>query len=169
MRKSIPTLPIGRRVVRKRMMPDDQTPRATLSHEQRETLRVMGDTLVPGAAEAGIVEFIELQLTRENPWLFLKYRDLPLEPITFYQQALDGIDQLARRRHGAPFVSLDEAARNGIIDLLIEGDPPGWEGPPANEVFTVLRMDAFDAVYATPAGYQRLGVPLAMHIIPEER
>ncbi len=150
------------------MTPADQTPRATLSPTQRETLRVMGDTLVPGAAEAGVVDFIERQLARENPWLFLKYRDLPLEPISFYQQALDAIDRLARHQHGAPFAALDEAARNEIIDLLIEGDPPGWQGPSANEVFTVLRMDAFDAVYATPAGYQRLGVPLAMHIMPED-
>jgi len=153
------------------MKPDDHAghpPSGVLSEGQRDTLRVVAETLVPGAAEAGVVAFVERQLARDNPWLFLKYRDLPIAPADFYRQALDAIDQLARRQHGAPFPTLDETARNGIIDLLIAGDPPGWDGPPANEVFTILRMDAFDAVYATPAGYQRLDVPLALHIIPEQ-
>jgi hypothetical protein len=141
----------------------------TLTADQRATLRAVADTLVPGAAEAGVVAFIERQLSRENPWLFLKYRDLPLAPLAFYQDALDAIDRLAARLHGERFANLGEAQRNGIIDLLIAGDPPGWNGPPANEVFTVLRMDAFDVLYATPAGYARLGVPLALHILPEER
>jgi hypothetical protein len=141
----------------------------TLTADQRATLRAVADTLVPGAAEAGVVAFIERQLSRENPWLFLKYRDLPLAPLAFYQDALDAIDGLAARLHGERFADLGAEQRNGIIDLLIAGDPPGWNGPPANEVFTVLRMDAFDVLYATPAGYARLGVPLALHILPEER
>jgi hypothetical protein len=144
-------------------------PTEPLTPRQRETLRAVADTLVPGSADAGIVPFIERQLARDNPWLFLKYRDLPMEPLAFYRNALDAIERLAERQHGAGFPNLTEAQRNGIIDLLIEGDPPGWAGPPANEVFTVLRMDAFDVLYATPAGYERLGVPLALHIAPEER
>lgn len=146
-------------------MPNPSEP---FTARQRATLRAVAETLVPGSADAGVVAFIERQLARENPWLYLKYRDLPLEPSAFYQQALDAIEALARRQHGQLFEDLDEPGRNGIIDLLIEGHPPGWEGPPANEVFTVLRMDAFDVLYATPAGYERLGVPLALHIAPEE-
>ena len=153
-------------------MPDDRpedAKRGALSDSQRATLRVVADTLVPGAAEAGVVAFIERQLARENPWLYLKYRDLPVAPLAFYQGALDAIDRLAQRQHGRPFADLAETDRNGLIDLLIAGNPPGWDGPPAYEVFTVLRMDAFDVLYATPAGYERLGVPLALHIHPEER
>ena len=153
------------------MEPGNHTGRSAsnlLTEEQRDTLCAVAESLVPGAAEAGVVAFVERQLARDNPRLFLKYRDLPIAPGDFYQRALAGIDRLARRQHGASFPALDAAARNGIIDLLIAGDPPGWDGPPAYEVFTVLRMDAFDAVYATPAGYERLGVPLAMHIIPEQ-
>jgi hypothetical protein len=154
-------------------VPDDQHDLSepgqpgVLNAGQRAALRSVANTLVPGAAEAGIVIFIERQLARENPLLYLKYRDLPLEPLAFYQGALDAIDRLAHRQYGQAFADLSEAERNGIVDLLIDGDPPGWDGPPATEVFTVLRMDAFDVVYATPAGYERLGVPLAFHIIPE--
>jgi hypothetical protein len=148
--------------------PEAEQPGA-LTADQHATLRAVADTLVPGAADAGLVAFIERQLARENPWLYLKYRDLPLEPLAFYQNALAAIDRLAARRHGERFVDLSEEQRNGIVDLLIEGSPPGWTGPPANEVFTVLRMDAFDVLYATPAGYERLGVPLTLHILPEER
>ena len=153
-------------------MPNDHAqpePTGALSDEQRATLRAVAETLVPGAAQAGVVNFIERQLARENPWLFLKYRDLPVQPVAFYQQSLDAIDGLAHRQYARSFADLGETKRNGIVDLLIAGDPPGWDGPPAYEVFTVLRMDAFDVLYATPAGYERLGAPLALHILPEER
>ena len=41
-----------------------------------------------------------------------------------------------------------------------------WSGPAAGLVYFVLRSDAVDVVYGTPAGFERLGVPYMAHILP---
>jgi hypothetical protein len=138
-----------------------------LTSAQQAILSAIGNTLLPGAAEAGLVAFIEHNLGLANPRLLLKYRDLPLDPVAFYRDALDAIDELAIRRFQTGFTMLSELQQCAIVDLLIEGDPPGWHGPPANEVFTVLRMDAFDVLYGTPTGYERLDLQQHVHIAPE--
>jgi len=138
-----------------------------LTSAQQAILSAIGNTLLPGAAEAGLVAFIEHNLGLANPRLLLKYRDLPLDPVAFYRDALDAIDELAIRRFQTGFTMLSELQQCAIVDLLIEGDPPGWHGPPANEVFTVLRMDAFDVIYGTPTGYERLDLQQYVHIAPE--
>jgi gluconate 2-dehydrogenase subunit 3-like protein len=138
-----------------------------LTDHQQEILSAIGETLLPGAAEAGLVAFIEQNLGLANPRLFVKYRDLPLAPVAFYRSALDAVDQLAIHHYQTGFTMLSEQQQCAIVDLLIEGDPPDWHGPPANEVFTVLRMDAFDVLYGVPSGYDRLGLQMHMHIAPE--
>ena len=138
-----------------------------LTSAQQAILSAMGNTLLPGADEAGIVAFIEHNLGLANPRLFLKYRDLPLDPVAFYHGALNAIDELAISRYQTGFTMLSEPQQRAIVDLLIEGDPPDWHGPPANDVFTVLRMDAFDVHYGTPAGYERLDLQQHLHIAPE--
>ena len=138
-----------------------------LTSAQQAILSAIGNTLLPGAAEAGLVAFIEHNLGLANPRLLLKYRDLPLDPVAFYRDALDAIDELAIRRFQTGFTMLSELQQCAIVDLLIEGDPPNWSGPPANEVFTVLRMDAFDVLYGTPTGYERLDLQQYVHIAPE--
>jgi len=142
-------------------------PTDLLTSAQQAILSAMGNILLPGAAEAGLVAFVEHNLSLDNPRLFLKYRDLPIDPVAFYQDALDAIDELAIRRNQTGFTMLSEPQQCAIVDLLIEGDPPDWHGPPANDVFTVLRMDAFDVLYGTPAGYERLDLQQHVHIAPE--
>ncbi len=138
-----------------------------LTGDQQATLSAIGETLLPGAAAAGLVAFIEQNLSLANPQLFVKYRDLPLAPVAFYRSALDAIDRLAIHRYQSGFTMLNQQQQCAIVDLLIAGNPPDWHGPPANEVFTVLRMDAFDVVYGVPAGYDRLDLQMHLHIAPE--
>lgn len=139
-----------------------------LSSVQHATLAAIGDALVPGAAKAGLVAFVEQQLDRENPALFMKFRENALPPVVFYRQALDALDQLAHARHQSTFATLPPASMTEIIEQLIAGEIDGWDGPSPDEVFTALRMDAFDAFYATPQGYHRLGLELRAHIVPEQ-
>jgi len=44
-----------------------------------------------------------------------------------------------------------------------------WQGPPAGQVYFVLRSDAVDVVYGTMEGYESLGVPYLPHIAPDRR
>jgi hypothetical protein len=138
-----------------------------LTDAQQAILSAIGETLLPGAVEAGLVTFIEQNLSLANPRLYVKYRDLPMEPIAFYRSALNAIDELAVRQYQIGVTMLSEQQQCALVDLLIAGDPPDWNGPPANEVFTVLRMDAFDVLYGVPSGYERLGLQTHLHITPE--
>src|SRR5215470_19580525 len=56
------------------------------SADEAATLEAFGDTLLPGAAEAGIAHYVDDQLGREDPLLFLKYVDFVGSYIDFYKQ-----------------------------------------------------------------------------------
>jgi hypothetical protein len=42
-----------------------------------------------------------------------------------------------------------------------------WNGPPVELFYDVIRSDAIDCVYATMAGFERLGIEYMAHILPE--
>lgn len=134
------------------------------------TLERLGEVLVPGAAEAGIAHFVDAQLRGPAEAFLgtLRYVDWPAPFEGFYREALAAIEAHATTRLGEPFSSVSPEDATLIVQGIATAQPDGWTGPPAPLVYFVLRSDAVDVVYGTPAGFARLDVPYLAHIPPGE-
>ncbi len=141
-------------------------PLAVLSAEQGAALDALGETLLPGAAAAGIAHYVDHQLGAGVPLLMLPYLDFPQPPAAFYGEGLDALDALARAQHGAPFAALEPAVQSDLVVAVITDKAPDWSGPPGGLFYFVVRNDAVDVVYGTEKGFEALGVPYMAHIEP---
>lgn len=144
------------------------TPR-NFSPAECRILEALGDTLLPGAAEAGIARYIDDQLSREMPLLFLSYMDYAGPYVDFYKNGLKALDEESGKRYGQSFTALDSEKKTALIRDLSQQDPPGWQGPPAPLFYFVTRNDAVDVYYGTPQGFDRLGVPYLAMIDPPSK
>lgn len=141
-------------------------PFAVLDDEQGRTLEVLGDTLLPGAAVAGIAHFVDQQLASPTPMLMLKYLDFPMAYPDFYASGIGALDAVSRNRHAKDFAFLAAPEREAIVREISRGAPAGWDGPPAPLFYCVTRSDAVDVVYGTEEGFAKLAVPYRAHIQP---
>ncbi len=143
----------------------------TLSAEQAATLAAMGEALVPGAKEAGIANFVDQQLSIPPDQALLQARILNVRPpfANFYRAALGAIDGASEKAKGRKFAELSSDEQRDFINLMRQNKLDGWQGPPGPFVFTVLRSDAVDVVYATMDGYAALGIPYMPHIAPTKK
>jgi Gluconate 2-dehydrogenase subunit 3 len=147
-------------------------PLRTLSAELAQTLEAMGEALVPGAKQAGIVHFVDQQLTIPPQEALLQARILNVAVpfANFYRAAIGAIDRASTAKHGGRrFAQLNPTEQHDFIDLMRQNKIEGWQGPGGSFVYLVLRSDAVDVVYGTVDGYARLGVPYQAHIEPEKR
>jgi hypothetical protein len=142
-----------------------------LSGEEAETLEALGETLLPGAREAGVAHFIDQQVSVTPGEALLEARIVNVRPpfIDFYRAAIGGVDKASTARSGKRFAALSAAEQHDFVDQLRQGKLEGWQGPPAGLVYFVLRSDAVDVVYGTMEGYESLGVPYMAHIEPDKR
>jgi len=131
-----------------------------LTRDQCNALSTLGDALVPGASDAGIAAYIDLQLQAgEDSLLIGKYLGVDTSAQTdFYRAAADNVITLTDGNSSMPSFIADMAA-----DSLSE-----WVGPPASYMLFVLRADALDVTYGTPGGFENLGIPYMAHIMPEQ-
>jgi hypothetical protein len=136
----------------------------TLKPEEAATLEAVGEALVPGARKAGIVPFVDQQISIPPEEALLEARIMNVRPpyANFYRATLGAIDHASK---GA-FAALDAAGQHAFIDAMRQGKLDGWQGPPAPFVYFLLRTDAVDVVYGTMDGYAQLGVPYMPHIAP---
>jgi hypothetical protein len=147
-------------------------PFRTLSPEQVETLEALGETLVPGAKQAGISHFVDQQLSVPHGEALLEARILNVRPpySNFYKAALGAVDKASQAKNGdKKFAQLTDDERHGFVDLMRQNKIEGWQGPAGPFVYTLLRADAVDVVYGTMEGYAALGIPYMPHIAPEKR
>ena len=147
-------------------------PLRTLTPDQAGALEALGETLVPGAREAGIVNFIDQQISIPADEALLEARILNVPPpyANFYRGATAAVDRASQAANGGKsFAALDATARHDFVDRLRQGQLDGWQGPPQPFVYMLLRSDAVDVVYGTMDGYQALGIPYMAHIAPEKR
>ena len=146
-------------------------PLRTLTPEQAATLGAMGEALVPGAREAGIVYFVDQQISIPAEEALLQARILSVRPpfANFYRAALGAIDGASGKTKGKPFAELSPDEQHDFVDLMRQNKIDGWQGPPGPFVYNVLRGDAVDVVYATMDGYAALGVPYMPHIAPTKK
>jgi hypothetical protein len=140
----------------------------TLTADQAATLAAMGETLVPGAQESGVVNFVDQQLSIPAEQALLEARIMNVRPpfANFYRAALAAIDGASLAKYGRGFKELSPSERHDFVDLMRQNKLDGWKGPGAGFVYFLLRTDAVDVVYGTMDGYAHLGVPYQPHIAP---
>jgi hypothetical protein len=147
-------------------------PLRTLSADEAAALEALGETLVPGARQAGIANFVDQQISIPPGEALLEARILNVQPpyANFYRGATGAVDKVSAALNGGKkFAQLDAAAQHDFVDHLRQGKLEGWQGPPQPFVYLVLRSDAVDVVYGTMDGYKALGIPYMPHIAPEKR
>ena len=149
----------------------DNVPLQTLTPDQAATLDAVGETLIPGAKEAGITNFVDQQISIPPEAALLQARILNVRPpfANFYRAALGAIDGASDKTKGRKFAELSAAEQHDFVGLMRVNKIDGWQGPPGPFVFAVLRSDAVDVVYATMDGYALLGVPYMPHIAPTKK
>jgi hypothetical protein len=147
-------------------------PLRTLTPEQAETLESLGETLVPGAKQAGIVNFVDQQISIPHGEALLEARILNVRPpyANFYRAALGAVDKASQARNGdKKFAQLSADDRHLFVDAMRQNKIDGWQGPPGPFIYLIMRSDAVDVVYGTMEGYAALGIPYMPHIAPEKR
>src|SRR5437870_11633609 len=147
-------------------------PLRTLTAAQAATVDALGETLVPGAREAGILHFVDQQIAIPAEEALLEARILNVRPpyANFYRAALGAVDRASQALNNSrPFAELGEAEQRSLVDNMRQNKVEGWQGPPGPFVYLVLRSDAVDVVYGTMEGYASLGIPYMPHIAPTKR
>ena len=140
----------------------------TLSAAQAEMLDALGETLVPGARQAGISHFIDQQISIPPEEALLEARILNVRPpyANFYRAALGAVDGACLKLKARGFGQLSEEEQRSIVGDMRQNKIDGWQGPAPPFVYFLLRTDAVDVVYGTMEGYADLGVPYMPHIAP---
>jgi Gluconate 2-dehydrogenase subunit 3 len=128
-------------------------PLRTLTADQAKTLEALGETLVPGARQAGIAHFVDQQLS------------IPAE-----EALLGAVDRASQAGHGGRgFAALNETEQRDFVNNMRQNKVEGWQGPGGGFVYLLLRSDAVDVVYGTVDGYAGLGIPYQPHIAPTKK
>jgi hypothetical protein len=148
-----------------------KVPLHTLDAADAATLDALGETLLPGSAAAGLTQYIDHQLSGNaaDSMLMIKYLGVAAPFTDFYRAGLRAADTTAESMHGKTFAELNAEQATGLVKQMSAGHLEGWSGPPAGLFYFVLRSDAVDVTYGTPAGFERLGVPYMAHIEPPGR
>jgi len=129
-----------------------------LTRGELELIEAVAEQLVPGSVEAGISAYLDAQLQAGNDSLLIgKYLgvDIPAQ-VEFYQL-------LARNLQEA--LKADRSASE-VLAAMWSDKVSNWEGPPASYMLFVLRADALDVTYGTPAGFEKLGIPYMAQNMP---
>src|SRR5262245_56026992 len=142
-----------------------------LQAHEAETIEAMGETLLPGAREAGIAHFIDHQLAVPAEEALLEARIMNVRPpyANFYRAAIGAIDRASQARHGRKFAQLTTLEQRDFVNLMRQNKIEGWQGPAGGFVYFLMRSDAVDVVYGTQEGYKALGIPYMAHIAPDKR
>jgi gluconate 2-dehydrogenase subunit 3-like protein len=148
--------------------PSRTPPYRVLSVLAAQALDALGDTMLPGAASAGLSHYIDgqLRLPACDQVLMIRYLGLAPPFASFYTAGLDALDKLAYLRSGKRFAELPANIAAGLVAALAMGSPEHWKGPPPSLFYFALRNDAVDVVYGTERGFSALGVPYMAHISP---
>lgn len=147
-------------------------PLRMLSAAQAETLEAVGETLVPGARQAGIAHFIDQQVSIPAEEALLEARILNVRPpyADFYRTALGAMDRTSKMHNdGLGFAQLSQENQRSFVDAMRQNKLADWQGPTGSFVYLLLRSDAVDVVYGTMDGYAGLGIPYMPHIAPTTR
>jgi len=142
-----------------------------LKANEAETIEALGDTLVPGARQAGIAHFVDHQISVPAEEALLEARIMNVRPpyANFYRAAIGAVDRASQAQHGRRFAQLSTVEQRDFVNLMRQNKIDGWQGPAGGFVYFILRSDAVDVAYGTVEGYEALGIPYMPHIAPEKR
>ncbi|MCC7022769.1 MAG: gluconate 2-dehydrogenase subunit 3 family protein [Thermomicrobiales bacterium] len=140
-----------------------------LTAEQSALLEAVGEVLLPGARDAGIANFVDVQLGRDDPMLMVRYFDWPGNLTDFYTRGLAALDKASKADNGAPFARAAPEQQTALMRKFLDDKVPGWDGPPAPLFYLAVRGDVVDVVYGTVEGFKRLDIPYMPHILPKEQ
>lgn len=133
-----------------------------LSPGEASTLEAWAETLIPadtdtGAAAAGVVGFIDIQLTRK----YKRHR-------AAYREALTAIDRAAAARFGRGFSALEAGDRTALVAALEAGECPADLFPDGGKAaFEMVLAHTMQGFYGSPrhggnrdyASWRMIGVP----------
>jgi gluconate 2-dehydrogenase gamma chain len=143
--------------------------RVYFTAEEWTTLNALVDRLIPadaqgpGAVEAGVAEFIDLQMNQPYGFGALWYMRGPFakgasplmgyqlehSPRTLYRSALAGFDRAVLARHNKPFNDLDDAAKDALVGELEHGKLEIGDVPPA-DFFAQLLQNTHEGYFCDP-------------------
>lgn len=140
-----------------------------LAAGEARTLEALGETLAPGAAEAGFVHYLDAGLAAgpADSLLMIRYLDVPPPWADFYRAVARALDSATRARFSRAFADLAAEERDSLVAAMATNEIAPWSGPPAGFAFFVLRNDAVDVVWGTEEGFARLGLDYQAHLPPE--
>ncbi|HET7766244.1 MAG TPA: gluconate 2-dehydrogenase subunit 3 family protein [Burkholderiales bacterium] len=146
-------------------------PLKVLTADEQAALEALGDTLLPGAKDAGLAHYLDQQLSVPAGEALLVARALGVMPpyANFYRAGLAALDAASHKAHGTKFAALAQEKKNEFVEQLRQKVPEGWSGPPSPFFYFVSRADAVDVYYGTVEGFERLGIPYMPHIAPLKR
>jgi hypothetical protein len=132
------------------------------STEEAELLAGFAEALVPGAAKMGVAHFVDhhVSVAPEDSLLSLRYADVPPPYLSFYRTGLAALKAAAGSRPS-------QGQWSALARTMLTSSIAEWNGPPVELFYDVIRSDAIDCVYATMAGFERLGIEYMAHILPE--
>jgi gluconate 2-dehydrogenase gamma chain len=131
------------------------TPWRVLSVEEARTLAAVVDQLIPpdqdpGAAWAGVVNYIDLQLAGH----YRKHWET-------YRKGIAGVDETSRALAGNKFVDVPDEKQIAVLKALESGHAPGntWNRLPPRQFFTLVLTHTMQGFYGDPRhGGNREGV-----------
>lgn len=144
-------------------------PLLKLNAEQAGNIETLGEALLPGSAELGLVAFIDHQLAADpnDALLIAKYFEIPPPYADFYFKGLSAAAALAQRMFNGPLATLDSRQLHSLIERMARADEV-VDGFATFLFYLCLRSDAVDVVYGTPEGFRKLDLPYMAHILPPE-
>ncbi len=146
-----------------------ELPLQHLDTDQAGMLERLGEAIVPGSVDSGLVHFIDHQFGVEPDDCMLIAKFFQVEPPykNFYLGGLSAMATAAEQNMGKPIDTLDESELKQFIQQISK---PGTmvDGYPLFLFYLCLRSDGVDVVYGTPEGFRELNVPYMAHILPPE-
>jgi gluconate 2-dehydrogenase gamma chain len=114
--------------------------------EEGQAVAAIAERLIPadqdpGATEAGVVNFIDLQLM--GP--YKRYR-------ASYRQGIRGLEQVSREMFGYAFTQLSAARQDEVLKNLERGGAVGeaWKGLSSKDFFSLILSHTMQGFYGDP-------------------
>ncbi len=133
-----------------------------LTMAEGQALQAMCECLIPtdeypGAAWAGAVKFIDIQL-------YGHYREYQ----STYRSGLAALDRVSREKHGQPFAALDSERQVELLQAVEKGQAPAsaWKPADQQQFFGLVLAHTMQSYYGDPRhggnreeiGYRMIGV-----------
>ena len=116
-----------------------------LTHHEFATLRLLSETIVPGATKGGAAEFVDI------------LADKNAELMAIYTGGIAWLDQRMKLDYGTDFLTAKPQDRTQMLDKIAYRKNETPELAPGVRFFVWARRLTVDAYYSSAAGIKELG------------